>query len=87
LAATPPVSCAEDGQLIPRLETDPRLERQRFQFDPTPDASDFTTPQEDGIPPRVSGLPQFVTLRDGAYFLLPSLRALRYFAEVGNAQK
>jgi len=27
-----------------------------------------------------SGLPQFVTLRGGAYFFLPSLRALRYFA-------
>jgi hypothetical protein len=54
-------------------------------FDPTPDASDFTRPQEDGIPQRVSGLPQFVTLRGGAYFFLPSLRALRYFAEVGNA--
>ncbi len=29
---------------------------------------------------RVSGLPQFVTVRGGAYFFLPSLRALRYFA-------
>jgi deferrochelatase/peroxidase EfeB len=30
---------------------------------------------------RVSGLPQFVTVRGGAYFFLPSLRALRYFVE------
>ena len=29
---------------------------------------------------RVTGLPQFVTVRGGAYFFLPSLRALRYFA-------
>jgi deferrochelatase/peroxidase EfeB len=30
-------------------------------------------------------LPQFITLRGGAYFFLPSLRALRFFAEVGPA--
>ena len=29
---------------------------------------------------RVHDLPQFVTVRGGAYFFLPSLRALRYFA-------
>jgi hypothetical protein len=29
---------------------------------------------------RVEGLPRFVTVRGGAYFFLPSLRALRYFA-------
>ena len=30
---------------------------------------------------RVSDVPQFVTLRGGAYFFLPSLRALGYFAQ------
>jgi hypothetical protein len=30
----------------------------------------------------VSGVPQFVTVRGGAYFFLPSLRALQYFAEL-----
>jgi deferrochelatase/peroxidase EfeB len=29
---------------------------------------------------RVSGLPQFITVRGGAYFFLPSLRAIRFFA-------
>jgi hypothetical protein len=29
---------------------------------------------------RISGLPQFVRVRGGAYFFLPSLRALRYLA-------
>ena len=55
-------------------------------------------PEHDCLPPdvtatefvthlgRISGLPQFVTVRGGAYFFLPSLRALRYFAEAGNAQ-
>ncbi|MGC1323165.1 MAG: hypothetical protein WA849_13355 [Candidatus Udaeobacter sp.] len=45
-----------------------------------PVTGNFTIPG-DGTPRRrVSGLPQFVTVRGGAYFFLPSLRALRYFA-------
>ena len=37
--------------------------------------------QRDGAPSRtLTGLPQFITVRGGAYFFLPSLRALRYFA-------
>jgi deferrochelatase/peroxidase EfeB len=66
-------------------ETDPLLgNRQPVPGCPVP--TDFTRPREDGVPERVSGLPQFVTLRGGAYFFLPSLRALRYFAEVGRTQ-
>jgi Dyp-type peroxidase family len=61
-------------------ETDPllgnRLKGLRGQ--PT-DA--FTVPQAAGPCRRVSGLPQFVTVRGGAYFFLPSLRALRFFAQ------
>ncbi len=45
-----------------------------------PITSNFTVPQGKGLRRRVLGLPQFVTVRGGAYFLLPSLRALRYFA-------
>jgi len=45
-----------------------------------PAADGFTVPQEGGLPRRVSGLPQFVTVRGGAYFFLPGLRALRYLA-------
>ncbi len=45
------------------------------------DSANFSLPME-GKPPRViAGLPQFVTMRGGAYFFLPSLRALRYFGE------
>jgi deferrochelatase/peroxidase EfeB len=47
-------------------------------------ADKFTIPKDGGLRRRVSGLPQFVTVRGGAYFFLPGLRALRYFAEPGN---
>jgi deferrochelatase/peroxidase EfeB len=35
---------------------------------------------------RLSGVPRFVTLRGGAYFFLPGLRALRFIAQVGAPQ-
>jgi Dyp-type peroxidase family len=44
-------------------------------------AADFNMSQEGGLRRRVSHLPQFVTVRGGAYFFLPSLRALRYFGQ------
>ncbi len=40
----------------------------------------FSIPQADGPDRRLSGLPQFVTVRGGAYFFLPGKRALRYLA-------
>jgi deferrochelatase/peroxidase EfeB len=40
----------------------------------------FIVPRDGGLSRRVSGLPQFVTVRGGAYFFLPSLRAIQYFA-------
>jgi deferrochelatase/peroxidase EfeB len=40
----------------------------------------FTIHRPDGAVRRVTGLPQFVTVRGGAYFFLPGLRALRYIA-------
>jgi deferrochelatase/peroxidase EfeB len=42
----------------------------------------FSLPQPSGPNRRIPALPQFVTLRGGAYFFLPSLRALRFFARV-----
>jgi Dyp-type peroxidase family len=45
-----------------------------------PVTGSFTIPGDGTLRRRVSGLPQFVTVRGGAYFFLPSLRALRYFA-------
>ena len=49
-----------------------------------PITDDFVIQEADGLPRRVSRLPQFVTVRGGAYFFLPSLRALRYFADAGS---
>ena len=62
-------------------ETDP-LVGAREPIPGCPVTSGFTIPQEGGPPARVSGLPQFVTVRGGAYFFLPGIRALRYFASV-----
>ncbi len=41
----------------------------------------FKLPKDGDLRRRVSDLPQFVTLRGGAYFFLPSLRALSYLAQ------
>jgi len=60
-------------------ESDPLLGN-REPIPGYPVTGDFIAPQENGLGCRVSGLPQFVTVRGGAYFFLPSLRALRYFA-------
>ncbi len=63
-------------------ESDPLLGN-REAIAGCPATQGFTRPQENGVAQHVSGLPQFVTVRGGAYFFLPSLRALRYFADVG----
>ena len=67
-------------------ESDPLLGN-REQSPGCPVTADFTKPQENSLAHRVSGLPQFVTVRGGAYFFLPSLRALRYFASGDIAAK
>jgi deferrochelatase/peroxidase EfeB len=47
-------------------------------------ASAFSLNREGRARYRVTEVPQFVTLGGGAYFFLPSLRALRYLARVGT---
>lgn len=49
-----------------------------------PDPNMFSVPNGNGLREQCTGLPQFVTVRGGAYFFLPSLRALRYFSSVGG---
>jgi Dyp-type peroxidase family len=65
-------------------ETDPLLGN-RQPIPGCPVTNHFTAPRTDGVPRRITGLPQFVTLEGGAYFFLPSLRALSFFARVGDA--
>jgi deferrochelatase/peroxidase EfeB len=60
-------------------ESDPLLGN-RESIPGCPVTGNFTIPGDGAPRRRVSGLPQFVTIRGGAYFFLPSLRALRYFA-------
>jgi deferrochelatase/peroxidase EfeB len=60
-------------------ESDPLLGN-RHKTAGCPVVDDFVV-QQDGAPGRrVEGLKQFVTVRGGAYFFLPGLRALRYLA-------
>ncbi len=60
-------------------ESDPLLGT-RESIQGCPVTGNFTIPGDGKLRRRVSGLPQFVTVRGGGYFFLPSLRALRYFA-------
>ncbi len=65
-------------------ESDPLLGN-RQPIPGCPVTSDFTVQHDGALRQRVTGLPQFVTVRGGAYFFLPSLRALRYIAGAGDA--
>ena len=49
-----------------------------------PVTGNFTLQSDGGLRRRLTGMPQFVTVRGGAYFFLPSLRALRYIADAGD---
>lgn len=44
----------------------------------------FTIPREQGVRTCIEGLPQFVRVRGGAYFFLPSVSALRYLSRIGD---
>jgi len=46
----------------------------------------FTIPVAGGASRRLYDLPEFVTVRGGAYFFLPGIRALRYLATVGGTR-
>ena len=45
-----------------------------------PATDDFVLERRGSARRRVTGLPQFITMRGGAYFFLPSLRAIQYIA-------
>ena len=62
-------------------ESDPLIGHHLPRDDGTP-TDGFSIPLDSGPDRRVCGLPQFVTVRGGAYFFLPGLRALRYLSKV-----
>jgi deferrochelatase/peroxidase EfeB len=64
-------------------ESDP-LTGTREPIPGCPVTSGFTRPREDAPPERIKGLPRFVTVRGGAYFFMPGLRALKYIASAGK---
>ena len=44
---------------------------------------DMTIPKRP-IRKKIKGLPAFTTIRGGAYFFLPGIKALRYLADLGK---
>jgi len=60
-------------------EADPLL-GSRAPVPGCPVTDTYSIPGDGGLARRLEGLPAFVTVRGGAYFFLPGLRALRYLA-------
>lgn len=60
-------------------ESDPLLGN-RTAVGSCPYTGNFSTPRDTAPRRMVTGLPEFIAVRGGGYFFLPSLRALRYFA-------
>lgn len=65
-------------------ESDPLLGN-REPVKGCPFTDTFSIPQQGKARKRVMGMPQFVTVRGGAYFFLPGIRALRYLSKTGGA--
>lgn len=61
-------------------ESDPLLGN-RVAISGCPVTSDFTQQKDGGLRSRVSGMPQFIKVRGGAYFFMPGIKALRYFGQ------
>lgn len=62
-------------------ESDP-LMGNREAIPGCPVTNTFSVPQESTVRTLLKDLPQFVTVRGGAYFFMPSLSALRYLASI-----
>lgn len=64
-------------------ESDPLLgNRQPVQG--CPFTGSFSIPQQNQVRRRLMAMPQFITVRGGAYFFLPGMRALKYLHSAGN---
>jgi deferrochelatase/peroxidase EfeB len=64
-------------------ESDP-LVGTRHPIPGCPVTGNFTLQSDGGLRRQLTGLPQFVTMRGGAYFFLPGLRALQYMVDAGG---
>jgi deferrochelatase/peroxidase EfeB len=60
-------------------EQDPLL-GSRAPFPPGQATDEFRQPKPAGPCEALTGLPQFIRVRGGAYFFMPGLRALQYLA-------
>jgi deferrochelatase/peroxidase EfeB len=65
-------------------ESDPLLGN-REPIPGCPATDTFSLPQPGSVARRLTGLPQFVTVRGGAYFFLPGIRALRYLSGIAES--
>jgi deferrochelatase/peroxidase EfeB len=63
-------------------ESDP-LVGNRIHIGDGRSTNNFSIPRTGSVRRCVEGLPQFITVRGGAYFFLPGIRALRYFGRAG----
>jgi deferrochelatase/peroxidase EfeB len=61
-------------------ESDPLLGN-RVVIPGCPVTTGFTIQNSGGLRRRVSGMPQFIKVRGGAYFFMPGIKALRYFGQ------
>jgi deferrochelatase/peroxidase EfeB len=64
-------------------ESDPLLGTRAAVGD-RPVTGAFSIPRDGRAPRRLTGVPQFITVRGGGYFFMPSLRALRYISSAGK---
>lgn len=62
-------------------ESDPLLGN-REPVPGCPFTNTFSLPQESGVRRRITDMPLFVAVRGGAYFFLPSMRALRFLCKI-----
>lgn len=67
-------------------ESDPLLGN-RAPVGDCPYTGNFSLPREAAPRQVLTGLPQFIAVRGGAYFFLPSLRALRYFSKAATQSR
>jgi Dyp-type peroxidase family len=68
---------------------DPKFQELGNEHDPVIGAQDgtldFTIPKRP-IRKRIKGLPAFTTVKGGAYFFVPGIKALHYLANLGNSR-